>query len=152
LQQKVELQTPYGRVEVVALRPSDEKLSAVLVNVGCYYTLADSGYIIWINMVYSWQMCASHNVTYVERIGQKPVVEIFDMMIMMASKDTLERVEGPRYVAQGYAYVLWRATGPLEEVADQVFQRWRDDASVVLDWLGEQPWCHSAPSNGILRF
>lgn len=95
LQQKVELQTPYGRVEVVALRPSDEKLSAVLVNVGCYYTLAD----------------------------------------------TLERVEGPRYVAQGYAYVLWRATGPLEEVADQVFQRWRDDASVVLDWLGEQPWC-----------
>lgn len=66
------------------------------------------------------------------------------------SKDTLERVEGPRYVAQGYAYVLWRATGPLEEVADQVFQRWRDDASVVLDWLGEQPWCHSAPSNGTL--
>ena len=75
MQQKVELQTPYGRVEVVALRPStDEKLSAVLVNVGCYYTLADSGYI----MVYSWQMCASHNVTYVERIGQKPVVEIFE--------------------------------------------------------------------------
>ena len=57
------------------------------------------------------------------------------------SKDTLERIEGPRYVAQGYAYVLWRASGPLEEVADEVFQRWRDDAAVVLDWLGEQPWC-----------
>ena len=58
-------------------------------------------------------------------------------------KDTLEKVEGPRYVAQGYAYVLWRASGPLEEVADQVFQRWRADAGVVLDWVGGQPWCSS---------
>lgn len=41
LQQKTELKTPYGHVEVVALRPSDEKLPTVLVNVGCYYTLAD---------------------------------------------------------------------------------------------------------------
>eukprot|EP00434_Breviolum_minutum_P010799 symbB.v1.2.009524.t4/scaffold606.1/size182035/14 len=74
----------------------DGPRSTVLVNVGCYYTLAD----------------------------------------------TLEKVEGPRYVAQGYAYVLWRASGPLEEVADQVFQRWRADAGVVLDWVGEQPWCN----------
>lgn len=44
-------------------------------------------------------------------------------------------------MAQGYAYVLWRASGPLAEVADGVFQRWRGDASVVLDWLGQQPWC-----------
>lgn len=56
-------------------------------------------------------------------------------------EDTLVAVEGPRYVAQGYAYVLWRASGPLEEVADLVFQRWRADAAVVLDWLGQQSWC-----------
>ena len=47
LQQRVELETPYGRVEVVALRPSNERLPTVLVNVGCYYTLADS----WSEMV-----------------------------------------------------------------------------------------------------
>lgn len=77
------------------VRPRQEKLPAVLVNVGCYYTLAD----------------------------------------------TLEKVEGPRYAAQGYGYVLWRALGPVEEVADRVFQRWRSDAAAVLDWLGQQSWC-----------
>ena len=66
---------------------------------------------------------------------------------VLPSEDTLEKVEGPRYVAQGYAYVLWRASGPLEEVADQVFQRWRADAGVVLDWVGEQPWCNSVQAS-----
>ncbi|CAK9077419.1 Cocaine esterase [Durusdinium trenchii] len=98
-QEEVELTSHYGRLELIALTPAAvrraERVPTVLVNVGCYYTLAD----------------------------------------------TLVAVEGPRYVAQGYAYVLWRASGPLEEVADLVFQRWRADAAVVLDWLGQQSWC-----------
>ena len=43
VQQRTELLTPYGRVEVIALRSGDGPRSAVLVNVGCYYTLADAG-------------------------------------------------------------------------------------------------------------
>ncbi|CAJ1429710.1 unnamed protein product [Effrenium voratum] len=96
LKEETQLETPFGRVEVVVLRPQTAgPIPTVAVNVGCYYTLAD----------------------------------------------TLERAEGPRYVSQGYAYLLWRATGALEEVADQVFLRWRGDAAVVLDWLGQQRWC-----------
>ena len=29
-----------------------------------------------------------------------------------------------------------------EEIADGVFERWRDDARAALDWLGAQPWCN----------
>ena len=93
------MNTPYGTVEVVVLKPAlstGQRVPAVVVNVGCYYTLAE----------------------------------------------TLERAEGPRYVALDCAYVIWRATGPLEEVADLVFQRWQGDAAVVLDWLGQQDWCN----------
>ena len=43
VQQRTELLTPYGRVEVIALRSGDGPRSTVLVNVGCYYTLADAG-------------------------------------------------------------------------------------------------------------
>ena len=95
----MDLTTPYGSVEVVALKPaavSERRVPAVVVNVGCYYTLAE----------------------------------------------TLERAEGPRYISLDCAYVIWRATGPIEEVADLVFQRWQADAAVVLDWLGQQTWCN----------
>ena len=43
VQQRTELLTPYGQVEVIALRSGDGPRSTVLVNVGCYYTLADAG-------------------------------------------------------------------------------------------------------------
>ena len=43
VQQRTELLTPYGRVEIIALRSGDGPRSTVLVNVGCYYTLADAG-------------------------------------------------------------------------------------------------------------
>ena len=99
LREQLHMSTPYGTVEVVVLKPaviSVRQVPSVVVNVGCYYTLAE----------------------------------------------TLERAEGPRYVSLDCAYVIWRATGPIEEVADGVFQRWQADAAVVLDWLGQQTWCN----------
>eukprot|EP00439_Symbiodinium_sp_Y106_P073108 s3300_g13.t1 len=99
LRLQLDLKTPYGRVEVVVLKPAvalERRVPAVLVNVGCYYSLAE----------------------------------------------TLEKAEGPRYISLDCAYIIWRATGPIEEVADLVFQRWQADAAVVLDWLGEQAWCN----------
>ena len=48
VQQRAELQTPYGQVEVIALRSGDGPRSTVLVNVGCYYTLADAGARVYI--------------------------------------------------------------------------------------------------------
>ena len=59
-----------------------------------------------------------------------------------ALAETLEKAEGPRYISLDCAYIIWRATGPIEEVADLVFQRWQADAAVVLDWLGQQAWCN----------
>ncbi|CAE8713837.1 unnamed protein product, partial [Polarella glacialis] len=88
-----------GTLEGVVVRlegRQDEGLPVVLVNAGCYGTLAS----------------------------------------------TLEGAEGPRYAAQGYAYVIVRATDGMEDVADSVFARWRADAAAVLDWLGQQPWCN----------
>ncbi|CAE7217001.1 cocE [Symbiodinium sp. KB8] len=99
LRQQLDLKTPYGSVEVVVLKPTvalERRVPAVLVNVGCYYALAE----------------------------------------------TLEKAEGPRYISLDCAYIIWRATGPIEEVADLVFQRWQADAAVVLDWLGQQTWCN----------
>ncbi|CAK0826504.1 unnamed protein product, partial [Prorocentrum cordatum] len=56
--------------------------------------------------------------------------------------ETLGAAEGPGYAAEGYAYVITRAVGSREEIADAVFTRWRADQAAVLDWLGAQPWCN----------
>lgn len=52
----------------------------------------------------------------------------------------LEQVEGAFFVKHGYAYVVTRQVGPVEDIADAVFVRFRGDAGAILDWLGEQPW------------
>lgn len=45
-QEEVELTSHYGRLELIALTPAAvrraERVPTVLVNVGCYYTLADA--------------------------------------------------------------------------------------------------------------
>jgi predicted acyl esterase len=46
------------------------------------------------------------------------------------------------FATRGYAYVLVWQTGPVGELADNVFKRQRADARVVLEWLAEQPWCN----------
>jgi len=94
--QEFELTHSQGTVQGVVVREGTGPCPTVLVNAGCYGTLAS----------------------------------------------LLERAEGPRYASQGYAYVIIRAAGSREEIADSVFLRWRDDAAVTLDWLGKQSWCN----------
>eukprot|EP00931_Biecheleriopsis_adriatica_P066653 TRINITY_DN40959_c0_g1_i1.p1 TRINITY_DN40959_c0_g1~~TRINITY_DN40959_c0_g1_i1.p1 ORF type:complete len:686 (+),score=120.76 TRINITY_DN40959_c0_g1_i1:23-2080(+) len=99
LREEITLQHEFGKIQCVALRlPETDScpVPVVLVNCGCYGTLAAS----------------------------------------------LERLEGKGYAAQGYAYVILRSVGAVEEIADGIFARWQADAAAVLDWLGEQRWCN----------
>lgn len=46
------------------------------------------------------------------------------------------------YLHHGFAYVVAKLSAPRNVMADGIFgEQWRASGRVLLDWLGEQPWC-----------
>eukprot|EP00438_Fugacium_kawagutii_P021504 Skav226569 [mRNA] locus=scaffold1701:102785:110827:- [translate_table: standard] len=104
LQQKTELKTPHGHVEVVALRPSDEKLQTVLVNVGdgrvgCH------GYSLLGNTSYA-TLAASHAA---DAPATRPLVRCIVPAISFSRIQPTVFVRGQSLAAELALRFLWLA-------------------------------------------